>query len=71
MKTGKIFAPFSIQQLKGLQDWQDCDWVHPFTCCSHVPMKVKTEGFICSECNNIQTWAFDFMSDGAPPNPLA
>jgi hypothetical protein len=29
---GKIYAPWDKQQVKGLNAWQQCDWVHPFTC---------------------------------------
>jgi hypothetical protein len=28
----KITAPFTPEQVEGLNAWQRCEWVHPFTC---------------------------------------
>lgn len=27
-----IYAPWTDEQVAALNRWQDCDWVHPFTC---------------------------------------
>lgn len=66
----KIHAPFSDEQVRGLREWQNCEWVHPFTCCEHVAMVVGKAGFMCPVCGYLQEWAHDFMAEGAPPNPL-
>lgn len=69
--TIQIHAPFSPAQVRGLREWQACGWVHPFTCCDHRTMNVEEQGFICPACKRVQTWAHDFMIEGAPPNPIA
>lgn len=71
---GKITAPFTPEQVKKLQQWQNTLSFHPFTCCSHegcergedkdggvlVP---STEGWICPCGKYTQDWAHDFMAD--------
>ena len=62
---GKIRAPFTAEQVDGLNRWQHTDYVHPFTCgnseCRAV--LVATEGgWVCHECHSYsQDWAHDFM----------
>lgn len=59
----KINAPFNKQQVTALKKWQICGWVHEFTCCDHITMKVSTKGFTCPKCKLVQTWCHDFMLD--------
>lgn len=71
---GRIKAPFTPEQVKALNEWQQCDWVHPFTCGRHHPDKnsllvATPEGWKCPSCDYTQDCAHDFMAEGAPPKP--
>jgi hypothetical protein len=70
------------EQINNLNEYQECNWVHPFTCPNrgdgkHIRNKrdlsvltaTKT-GWICLCCGYTQNWAHDFMFKGAPQNPL-
>lgn len=65
-----VEAPFTPEEVAKLREWQACDWVHPFTCCEHLTMDVTERGFVCRRCGREQHWCHDFMTKGAPPNPL-
>lgn len=67
----QITPPFTAEQVAGLIAWQECGWVHPFTCCDHQTMRAEPRGLVCPKCERVQTWAHDFMAEGAPPNPFA
>lgn len=74
-RPGRIFAPWNETQVKGLNTWQECSFVHPFTCGNehpegHVNLKATEQGWVCPKCNYKQEWAHDFMLD-TPKNPLA
>lgn len=67
----KVLAPWTAEQVIALNRWQNCDYVHPFTCGSdHRDQKhadgaavlvATTEGWICPFCTYRQDWAHDFM----------
>jgi hypothetical protein len=75
-----IKAPFTPEQVEGLNRWQAADHAHPFTCrsgrrtdSSHLDgegVLVATErGWHCPFCDYTQDWAHDFMADGPGPTP--
>ena len=63
-----VRAPFTVDQVKSLSDWQNNGRVHPFMCGSHSGLGsvlVPTvRGWICQFCEYTQEWAHDFMLDG-------
>jgi hypothetical protein len=78
----KIKAPWTQEQVDGLNRFQVCPWVHPFTCPDDhdlggmsQPVKAvlaaRPEGWVCPLCGYTQDWAHDFMVKGAPPHPMA
>lgn len=69
---GKALAPWTDEQVRALHDWQDCGWVHEFTCRDGHKLVPTRNGWICSQrfCHHRQNWALDFMLKGPPPNPI-
>lgn len=56
--SSKIHAPFTPEQVKALNEYQQSGYVHPFTCCSYQDcdrgarpdqgiLIAKEEGWIC------------------------
>jgi hypothetical protein len=75
----QVKAPWFVDQAKKLNEYQRCDWVHPFTCPNRDDGKhafdtliagVDSRGWICAYCDYTQDWAHDFMFNGAPPHPF-
>lgn len=64
----KSYAPFSIEQREKLAEFQNCGWVHPFTCCG-IKMTPLIDGMTCELCKRVQTWVWPEMLEGAPANP--
>jgi hypothetical protein len=73
-----IKAPFTPEQVEGLNRWQRAESVHPFTCRTgrrkdalHLDgegVLVATEqGWRCPFCGYTQDWAHDFMANKPPP----
>ena len=65
-----IKSPFTPEQVKKLNEYQEGGWMHPFTCggCSNRDGLIATEaGWICPDCDYTQDWAHEFMLE---PNPL-
>lgn len=62
----KIVAPFTEEQVKALNGWQQWGQTHSFTCPAHStePLKAKTDGWHCeiADCGYTQNWAHDFMA---------
>lgn len=69
-KPGRIYPPWTDDQVAALREWQTTPWLHPFTCCNHGAMDVTRDGFVCKVCNSLLKWAHDFMAQPVPPNPL-
>jgi len=65
----RSYAPWNERQVNNLREFQECGWVHPFTCCGES-MEPGIYGFYCGKCDRLQNWCHDFMLTGAPPNPL-
>ena len=72
MSTEKITAPFTVDQVHGLDEYQQCGHVHPFTCgtedCGAL-LNPTVRGWECAFCDYKQDWAWAFMSNGAPKLP--
>ena len=67
-----IYAPWNDGQAIRLNEWQACEYAHPFTCGRHshsVLLVATTGGWICPECDYTQDWAHDFMFGPMPTNP--
>ncbi len=73
----KIETPFTPEQVKHLQSWQDGKY-HPFTCdesgCNNRSLQPNggaliptEEGWVCPCGKYKQNWAHDFMATDAPP----
>ena len=68
--------PWTLEQVQGLNEYQSCSWVHPFTCPDHSYHPVTegqenvlvatTDGWVCPHCDYRQLWAHDHMFLGAP-----
>lgn len=60
----QIVAPFTKRQVRHLNEWQQRDDVHPFTCPCGATLVAETDGWRCSEagCDYRQNWAHDFMA---------
>lgn len=64
-------APFSVQDVEILNNYQNSGMVHPFTCGKrddHVGDDVliaTTNGWVCPHpgCDYTQNWAWSFMAD--------
>lgn len=69
-----IFAPFTAEQIEGLNRWQNAGYVHEFTCpTNHESSRtlIATEGgWHCPFCDYRQNWAHDFMASGPPLDRL-
>ena len=61
----KITAPFSRDQVKSLNEFQQSDLFHGFTCPNHSTNKLiaTPEGWICPQIDYKQLWAHDFMAN--------
>lgn len=74
-----VEAPWTEAQCAKLNEFQDCPWVHEFTCGTkqkHAPdastkLVATPIGWACPSCDYRQSWAHSGMFDGAPPDPLA
>lgn len=68
---GRVFAPFSVEQVESLLNYQSCDYFHPFTCKYHDDGKhfddavlwPTVRGWICPCCDFTQNWAHTGMAD--------
>lgn len=65
----QMFAPWSPEQVKNLNDFQTEGHMHPFTCGSpdcRADLVATANGWTCpSGCGYTQNWAHDFMVDGS------
>lgn len=66
----KIKAPFTDDQVKHLNEYQNNDRFHPFTCgtVGCIESLVATNaGWVCPRDDYTQDWAWDFMAKPLPP----
>ncbi|TAZ20725.1 hypothetical protein ELH77_19155 [Rhizobium ruizarguesonis] len=67
----RVEAPFTDEQVKHLNDWQERGDVHPFTCPGDRPecaegreLFATRDGWVCRCAEYCQFWAHDFMAGG-------
>ena len=65
MDSNPIYAPFTDEQVRILNIWQNNEHWHPYTCCNHENMIPTNEGLKCPICERIQNWVHDFSVDEA------
>ena len=72
MKSETRVAPFTDEEVRILKLWQENDYLHPYTCCDHEPMRATTEGLKCERCGILQEWVHDFSlrESAATYNPI-
>ena len=62
----KIEAPWTAEQVASLNGWQSDEYVHPFTGPFGKILIATRDGWVEEEGGPVvQTWAHDFMVDGA------
>lgn len=78
----KIKSPFTDEQVENLNRYQECEWVHAFTCCSPTDIEdckrksgedygaliATNEGWICPCGKYKQDWAHAGMAADLPPD---
>ena len=67
-----IFAPFTEEQVKALNKFQNLGYWHEFTCLCGAILIATENGWTCPDCFYTQNWAFDYMADEKqhPENPF-
>lgn len=68
MGNDKIKAPFTKEQVMFMSQWQNCGYVHPFTCgngCS-ADLIPTVRGWICQYCDYTLDWAYVYMGTTPP-----
>lgn len=61
-----IKAPFTADQVKSLNEFQETGMMHPFTCAKCPSDLIATpDGWKCSTpgCDYTQDWCHEFMAD--------
>lgn len=80
---GRIYAPFTVDQVRALNEYQTRGRMHPFTCEEKAGglggpvhpadsvLKATIEGWFCpvDGCSYSQNWAHSFMADGTAVTP--
>lgn len=70
-----IQPPWSPEQVKALNRFQEAGFVHPFTCPNNHGsqdervLKATPNGWVCLRCGYTQDWAHRFMLE-EPRDPL-
>ncbi len=69
-------VPWTDEQVKNMNAWQQCGWVHPFTCGGKIDGKdcradliATKDGWICKHCDYKQYWCLDIQANSPPPSP--
>ena len=73
-------APWTDEEVRNLERWQTCAWVHPYTCghCRDAHLHGSDEhrlvptkdGWWCPTCDYRQDWCWGPMLDGPWPDPF-
>lgn len=78
MPTDLIRAPWTGEQVTGLNAYQKNGQWHPFTCGNHdcpapqhASLRATPDGWVCDFCDYTQDWAHAFMPEMGlnPPKP--
>lgn len=56
-----ILAPFTPEQVEGLNRFQRQELTHPFTCPEGHILIARRESWVCPCCDYTQNWAHNFM----------
>lgn len=71
-----VVAPWPPEQVKHLNTWQTAGYLHPFTCpnrgdhTGEGDLVATPDGWVCSQCDYTQDWAYRQMVEPLPPNPV-
>lgn len=60
-------SPWTDEQVKNLNAFQACGFMHPFTCGNdqcRCDLTATNAGWVCPRCDYTQDWAHDFMASG-------
>ena len=62
-----IKAPFNDEQIRSINEFQHCNYFHPFTCANdsnHV-LVAYNAGLMCpnNDCKYTKEWVHNFMQD--------
>lgn len=66
-RNGKVYAPWEPEVVMELNTYQAVERFHPFTCERHSDTKLfaTREGWECPECGYRQSWAHEWIANGA------
>lgn len=68
MDIDNIYAPFTDEQVKNLNEFQAAGYIHPYTCGNdHDGDRIliaTNAGWICPSCNYTQNYCSSYMADG-------
>ena len=60
----QIQAPWSDEQVRSLNEYQESGFFHPFTCRCRGNLVAQQDGWICPNgCEWSQTWCWDWMAN--------
>jgi uncharacterized Zn finger protein (UPF0148 family) len=62
-----IYAPFTADQVKHINQFQTAGCVHEFTCANSCRAALVAEpgGLFCPVCDYVQNWVHEGMADGS------
>lgn len=77
----KIIAPWSVEQVKALNEFQANPFHHPYTCpyagdevhhpedCGECLLVATVDGWTCT-CGYTQKWAWNYSAGGVQEQPM-
>ncbi len=65
-----IQAPFTPEQVRSLNGFQQSGRYHPFTCTCGEHLMATEQGWICRDCDYTQNWAHEFMANNEWRNDI-
>ena len=68
-----VKAPWTEDQVKNLNAWQQFPYWHPYTCGNdsrHEDLVATKDGWICKNCDYRQDWAMAILATPPPPDEL-
>jgi hypothetical protein len=55
-------APWTEDQVEWLENWQENDNYHPYTCVCGYSLQPSSKGWYCEYCDYKQNWCHDFSA---------